>query len=176
MFCYSVVRAEGGHLPDKQSEILFKLEAWGLPVNPLIEVREGVRSCTEFFGRILSRRDSLDYDIDGVVFKVDEIAAQTRLGMLTRTPRWAIAHKFPAEESTTVLEDVEFQVGRTGAITPVARLQPVKLGGVTISNATLHNMDEIARLGLKIGDTVVIQRAGDVIPKVAAVLASLRLR
>ncbi len=174
MFCYSVVRAEGGHLPDKQSEILLKLEAWGLPVNPLIEVREGVRSCTEFFGRILIRRDSLDYDIDGVVFKVDSLTDQRRLGALTRTPRWAIAHKFPPEKGVSVVKNIEFQVGRTGALTPVARLDPVKIGGVTVSNVTLHNMQEITRLDLMIGDSVLIHRAGDVIPKVISVIAEKR--
>ena len=170
MFVYSVGVVSGGEVPANHSEILTRLGEWGLRINPLIVTVKGVAACIEYYEAMMERRPTLDYEIDGVVFKVDAIAAQTRLGMLTRTPRWAIAHKFPAEESTTVLEDVEFQVGRTGAITPVARLQPVKLGGVTISNATLHNMDEIARLGLKIGDTVVIQRAGDVIPKVAAVL------
>ena len=132
MFCYSVVRARGGHLPDKQSEILLKLETWGLPINPLIEVRQGVKNCIEFFGKLLSRREFLDYDIDGVVFKVDSLDFQERLGVLTRTPRWAIAHKFPPEKGVSVVKNVEFQIGRTGALTPVARLEPVKIGGVTV--------------------------------------------
>jgi len=174
MFAYSVGLVEGGELPAAHSEILALLKTWGIRVNPLIETVAGVDACLEYYERMLIERPSLDYEIDGVVFKVDSLDEQARLGMLTRTPRWAIAHKFPAEEGVTILEDVEFQVGRTGAVTPVARLQPVQVGGVTISNATLHNMDEIGRLGLVIGDTVVIQRAGDVIPKVVSVVQDKR--
>ncbi|MCS5583046.1 MAG: NAD-dependent DNA ligase LigA, partial [Pseudomonadales bacterium] len=174
MFAYSVGIVEGGELPETQSGILAALASWGIRVNPLIETVVGVDGCIEYYRRLMALRSSLDYEIDGVVFKVDGIAEQRKLGMLTRTPRWAIAHKFPAEEGITVLEDVEFQVGRTGAVTPVARLKPVQVGGVTISNATLHNMDEVARLDLVIGDTVVIQRAGDVIPKVVSVLRDKR--
>lgn len=174
MFAYSVGLVEGGELPRGHTEILKQLSAWGLRVNPLVETGEGAEACLDYYDRMLEVRDDLDYEIDGVVFKVESIDDQERLGMLTRTPRWAIAHKFPAEEGITRLEDVEFQVGRTGAITPVARLHPIKVGGVTISNATLHNMDEIARLGLVIGDTVVIQRAGDVIPKVVSVVMEER--
>lgn len=174
MFAYSVGIVEGGELPDAHSAILEKLGSWGLRINPLMASVEGVDACIDYYQAMMQRRESLDYEIDGVVFKVDAIADQNKLGMLTRTPRWAIAHKFPAEEGVTVLEDVEFQVGRTGAITPVARLQPVKVGGVTISNATLHNMDEVDRLNLKVGDTVLIQRAGDVIPKVVSVILDKR--
>ncbi len=174
MFAYSVGIVEGGELPETQSGILAALASWGIRVNPLIETVVGVDGCIEYYRKLVALRSSLDYEIDGVVFKVDGIAEQRKLGMLTRTPRWAIAHKFPAEEGITVLEDVEFQVGRTGAVTPVARLKPVQVGGVTISNATLHNMDEVARLDLVIGDTVVIQRAGDVIPKVISVLRDKR--
>jgi len=174
MFAYSVGMVEGHELPETQSGILAALSCWGIRVNPLIEAVVGVDGCIEYYRRLLALRSSLDYEIDGVVFKVDGIADQRKLGMLTRTPRWAIAHKFPAEEGITVLEEVEFQVGRTGAVTPVARLKPVQVGGVTISNATLHNMDEVARLDLVIGDTVVIQRAGDVIPKVVSVLQDKR--
>ena len=174
MFCYSVGLVEDGELPPRHSEILARLGTWGLRVNPLVDVVIGATQCVEYFNSISEQRESLDYEIDGVVFKVDEIDMQQKLGMLTRTPRWAIAHKFPAEEGITRLNDVEFQVGRTGAITPVARLEPVKVGGVTISNATLHNMDEIARLGLVIGDTVVVQRAGDVIPKIVSVVLDKR--
>ena len=174
MFAYSVGIVEGGELPGTQSGILAALASWGIRVNPLIETVVGVDGCIEYYNKLLALRSSLDYEIDGVVFKLDGIAEQRKLGMLTRTPRWAIAHKFPAEEGITVLEDVEFQVGRTGAVTPVARLKPVQVGGVTISNATLHNMDEVARLGLVIGDTIVIQRAGDVIPKVVSVLRDKR--
>ncbi|XOV89592.1 MAG: NAD-dependent DNA ligase LigA [Pseudomonadota bacterium] len=174
MFCYSVGLFEGGTLPDRHSEILSALRGWGLRTNPLTEVVRGIAGCVDFYNRTQAARRNLDYDIDGVVFKVDRLDQQQALGFLTRTPRWAIAHKFPAEEGITQLLDVEFQVGRTGAVTPVARLAPVKVGGVTISNATLHNMDEVRRLGLMIGDTVTIQRAGDVIPKVVAVAESLR--
>ncbi len=174
MFCYSVGLMEGGELPEKHSEILQSLAEWGLRVNPLVERAHGAVQCVEYYKGISGRRESLGYEIDGVVFKVDDIGLQQKLGMLTRTPRWAIAHKFPAEEGITRLNDVDFQVGRTGAITPVARLAPVKVGGVTISNATLHNMDEIARLGLVIGDTVIVQRAGDVIPKIVSVILEKR--
>jgi len=174
MFAYSIGVVASGEMPATHTEILARLGEWGLRINPLVESVTGVEACIDYYDAMMARRAALDYEIDGVVFKVDAIEEQNRLGMLTRTPRWAIAHKFPAEEGTTVLEDVEFQVGRTGAVTPVARLRPVKVGGVTISNATLHNMDEVGRLALKIGDTVVIQRAGDVIPKVAAVLIEHR--
>ncbi len=169
MFCYSVGLVEGGELPERHSEILASLREWGLRTNPLVGVVMGVDECIGFYDAMLEQRPELDYEIDGVVFKVDRINLQRELGMLTRTPRWAIAHKFPAEEGITLLRDVQFQVGRTGAITPVAKLEPVKVAGVTISNATLHNMDEVKRLGLMIGDTVVVQRAGDVIPKVISV-------
>lgn len=174
MFCYSVGLVEGGELPDRHSEILQQLRQWGLRTNPATEAVRGVEACNEFYERTLRERNDLDYEIDGVVIKVDRIEDQQTLGMLTRTPRWAIAHKFPAEQGITRLADVEFQVGRTGSITPVARLEPVKVGGVTISNATLHNMDEIKRLGVRIGDQVLLQRAGDVIPKIVSVLLDKR--
>ncbi len=168
MFAYSVGVVEGAGLPETHAGILNRLRGWGIRTNPLLQTVVGVEACIDYYAGLQAQRATLDYEIDGVVFKVNGMADQAALGMLTRTPRWAIAHKFPAVEGTTVLEDVEFQVGRTGAVTPVARLKPVKVGGVTISNATLHNMDEVARLDLRIGDTVVIQRAGDVIPKVVA--------
>jgi DNA ligase (NAD+) len=174
MFCYSVGLVEDGNLPGSHLEILDSLRSWGLKTNPLSRVVNGIDECISVFDSIRDQRPSLDYEIDGVVFKVDDMALQRELGMLTRTPRWAIAHKFPAEEGITVLNEVEFQVGRTGAITPVARLEPVKVGGVTISNATLHNMDEINRLGLVVGDTVIVQRAGDVIPKIVSVVLKKR--
>ena len=174
MFCYSVGVVEGGALPERHSDILTSLAGWGFRMNPLIEVVKGVDACNRYFTRLQEIRSTLDYEIDGCVFKVDSISEQETLGFLTRTPRWAIAHKFPAEEGVTRLLDVEFQVGRTGAITPVARLEPVKIAGVTISNATLHNMEEVQRLGLVIGDMVKIQRAGDVIPKIVGVLPELR--
>jgi|TARA_Y100000310_G_scaffold337351_1_gene424210 DNA ligase (NAD+) len=170
MFCYAVGLVQGGQLADRHSNILRSLESWGLRINPLIEVVDGIDHCLAYYNKLQKMRDALDYEIDGVVFKVDRMDLQERLGLLTRTPRWAIAYKFPAEEAVTVLEDVEFQVGRSGVITPVARLKPVTVGGVTISNATLHNADEIDRLGVRIGDNVVVKRAGDVIPKVIEVL------
>ena len=174
MFAYSVGVVEGGELPDTHLAILQQLSKWGLRTNPLTAGATGVDAAIEYFAELKSGREGLDYEIDGVVFKVDSMAAQEQLGMLTRTPRWAVAHKFPAAEGVTQVEAIEFQVGRTGAITPVARLKPVQVGGVTISNATLHNMDEIERLGLLIGDTVVIKRAGDVIPKVVSVVEDKR--
>jgi DNA ligase (NAD+) len=170
MFSYSVGLVDGGELPGKHSEILKQLDAWGLRTNPITEAVGGVEACNDYYQRILAGRNDLDYEIDGVVIKVNDIEQQQTLGMLTRTPRWVIAHKFPAEQGTTTLLDVEFQVGRTGSITPVARLDPVRVGGVTISNSTLHNMDEVARLGVRIGDTVLLERAGDVIPKIVSVV------
>ncbi len=174
MCCYSVGYVEGGELPASHHEVLESLKSWGLKINPLTQVVQGIDACLEYHRSILDQRDGLAYDIDGVVFKVDSLALQDVLGFVSRAPRWAIAHKFPAQEEMTILESVDFQVGRTGAVTPVARLQPVFVGGVTVSNATLHNMDEVRRLGLHIGDTVVIRRAGDVIPQVVSVVAERR--
>ena len=156
------------------SSQLKQLGAWGLPLCKEIDTTEGAAGCLAYFQRIGSMRNTLSYDIDGVVFKVNDLVLQQRLGFVSRAPRWAMAQKFPAQEELTQLLDVEFQVGRTGAITPVARLAPVYVGGVTVSNATLHNADEIIRLGVKIGDTVVIRRAGDVIPQVVAVVEEKR--
>ena len=161
-------------LPDSHHERLKQLAEWGIPLCPDIGITEGASGCLAYYEQILSRRDGLPYDIDGVVFKVDDIALQQQLGFVARAPRWAIAQKFPAQEEMTRLLDVEFQVGRTGAITPVARLEPVFVGGVTVSNATLHNQDEVERLGVCIGDTVIILRAGDVIPQVVSVVADKR--
>ena len=153
---------------------LQQLKAWGLPVCPEIRLAKGLDAALAYHQDVLARRGQLPYEIDGVVLKVDDLAQQQTLGFVSRAPRWAVAHKFPAEEALTTLRDVEFQVGRTGAITPVARLAPVFVGGVTVSNATLHNMDEIERKGVRIGDTVVVRRAGDVIPEVARVLVERR--
>lgn len=163
-----------GDLPTRQAQILERLQTWGLPISSWMSVVQSVEGCERYFQRLQQARASLPFDIDGIVFKVNAIAEQDRLGFVSRAPRWAIARKFPAEEVSTRLLGVEFQVGRTGAITPVARLEPVFVGGVTVSNATLHNADEIARLGVREGDTVVIRRAGDVIPQVVSVVESQR--
>ncbi|WP_348655263.1 NAD-dependent DNA ligase LigA [uncultured Spongiibacter sp.] len=173
MCCYGVAVA-GDSWFERHSDALARLADWGFRVNAEMAVVEGVDACVDYYHRLLSRRDSLSYDIDGIVFKVDDVALQQKLGFVSRAPRWAIAHKFPAQEETTVLRDVEFQVGRTGAVTPVAKLEPVFVGGVTVSNATLHNFDEIDRLGVKIGDTVVVRRAGDVIPQIVQVVLARR--
>lgn len=174
MCCYSVGIVEGGSLANSQYEVLQQLHAWGFRINKETVKISTIEACLDYCQRLLALRDQLDFDIDGIVFKVNDFALQQRLGFVARAPRWAVAYKFPAQEELTVVQDVEFQVGRTGAITPVARLQPVLVGGVTVSNATLHNADEIERLGLRIGDTVVIRRAGDVIPQVVSVLAEKR--
>lgn len=174
MCCYSVGRAEGGDLASSQSETLARLAGWGLKINEESRLVNGLDECQAYYQRMLERRDQLDYEIDGIVYKIDSLNLQQRLGFVSRAPRWAIARKFPAQEEITVLEGVDFQVGRTGALTPVARLQPVFVGGVTVSNATLHNMDEIERLDVRLGDSVVIRRAGDVIPQVARVIESKR--
>ncbi len=156
--------------PGTLSGVLIRLEAMGLPVNPDRDCVTGFQACLEYARVLLSKRADLDYEIDGAVLKVDDLALQAELGATARTPRWAMAYKFPAEEASTVLRDVEFQVGRTGTITPVARLEPVFVGGVTVSNATLHNMSEIRRLGVRIGDRVIVRRAGDVIPQIVQVI------
>jgi DNA ligase (NAD+) len=170
MYCYSVGVIEGGKIASKLSEVFNELSSWGLPVNPERALCKGIQACLAYCESLLAKRDALDFEIDGAVIKVDDLLLQQQLGTNARTPRWALAYKFPAEEKSTEVLDVEFQVGRTGTITPVARLQPVFVGGVTISNTTLHNMDEIERLGLRIGDTVIVRRAGDVIPKIVKVI------
>lgn len=174
MCAYSVGVVNGGDVPDHHTEILHALSAWGFRINKEMASVEGIEACCRYFDQLAEKRHTLAYDIDGIVFKVDSIYLQKQLGFVSRAPRWAIAKKFPAQEELTTLLDVEFQVGRTGAITPVARLAPVYVGGVTVSNATLHNADEVARLGVKIGDTVIIRRAGDVIPQVVSVVDERR--
>lgn len=161
-------------LPGSHYQRLQQLAAWGLPVNEEVKTAATVAECEAFYEDILQRREQLRYEIDGIVYKVDAIALQNDLGFVARAPRWAIARKFPAQEQLTKIIGVDFQVGRTGAITPVARLQPVTVGGVTVSNATLHNADEIERLGVRIGDVVSIRRAGDVIPQVVSVMTDQR--
>ncbi|RUO78892.1 DNA ligase [Idiomarina tyrosinivorans] len=161
-------------LADSHYQRLQTLASWGLPICDEVRRVEQAQDCQAYYEDLLERRQQLAYEIDGVVFKVDAIALQQDLGFVARAPRWAIARKFPAQEELTQLRDVEFQVGRTGAITPVAKLDPVAVGGVVVSNATLHNADEIERLGVKIGDTVIIRRAGDVIPQVVSVVEARR--
>ena len=174
-FCYSLGWVEGDDWqPASHSEVIRTFEQWGLRVNPRMDQAPDLPACLAYIEQIRQARASLGYEIDGVVIKVDALDQQQELGAVTRRPRWAIAFKYPSEEAVTVVEGVEFQVGRTGAVTPVARLNPVFVGGVTVSNATLHNMDEVARLDLHVGDTVMIRRAGDVIPQVTAVLSEKR--
>ncbi|MDX1443178.1 MAG: NAD-dependent DNA ligase LigA [Gammaproteobacteria bacterium] len=174
IYCYGIGEISGEPFAERHSEILERLKTWGLRINPEIRTVQGVKGCLDYYGDMQERRARLDYDIDGVVYKVDRLDQQRELGFVSRAPRWAIAHKFPAQEETTVLNDVDFQVGRTGALTPVARLEPVFVGGVTVSNATLHNMDEIERLDVKVGDTVIVRRAGDVIPEIVQVVKKRR--
>ncbi|EHO48319.1 NAD-dependent DNA ligase LigA [Haemophilus sp. oral taxon 851] len=171
---YGIGIAEGVELPSTHYSRLQWLKSIGIPVNPEIRLCNGTNEVLDFYRDIQNKRSSLGYDIDGTVLKINDIALQNELGFISKAPRWAIAYKFPAQEELTVLNDVEFQVGRTGAITPVAKLEPVFVAGVTVSNATLHNGDEIERLNIAIGDTVVIRRAGDVIPQIISVLHERR--
>lgn len=170
---YTLVEADVP-LDDSHHQRLAWLKQLGIAINPEIQICHDLESCEQFYQNLQQKRQKLGYDIDGTVFKVDSIKAQTTMGFVARAPRFAIAYKFPAQEKATILENVEFQVGRTGVITPVARLNPVNVGGVTVTNATLHNEDEINRLDLKIGDTVMVARAGDVIPKITGVVMALR--
>ena len=173
-YCYSTGAVDDGDIPDTQNKVLLQLQQWGLPVCAEVKLVKGIKGCVNYYENIQRQRDELPYDIDGVVYKVNNLELQHRLGFVARAPRWAIAHKFPAQEEVTYITHVDFQVGRTGAITPVARLQPVFVGGVTVSNATLHNMDEIERKDVRIGDKVFIRRAGDVIPEVVRVVPGSR--
>jgi len=176
LFFYGVGAIEGWTVPPRHSAILAALREFGLRTCPEIAVVDGVDGCLDYYGRIGERRNTLAYEIDGVVYKVDRLDWQRDLGFVARAPRWAIAHKFPAQEATTVVNDVQFYVGRTGALTPVAHVAPVFVGGVTVSNITLHNMDDVARKDVRIGDTVIVRRAGDVIPEIVRVIPEKRPR
>ncbi|MCG7586712.1 NAD-dependent DNA ligase LigA [Photobacterium sp. OFAV2-7] len=173
-YAYSVGVVEGAELAPSQYERLVQLKDWGLPMCPEIQQLDSLSKVIAYYQEIGEKRQALPYEIDGVVIKIDDVALQDQLGFVARAPRWAIAYKFPAQEEMTLLNNVEFQVGRTGAITPVAKLEPVFVGGVTVSNATLHNADEVERLGVMVGDTVIIRRAGDVIPQIVSVVESRR--
>lgn len=174
IYCYSIGSVEGGVLPSTHGEQLKKLEQWRFRICPEVQKVQEVDECIEYYNGIQDKRDELSYAVDGVVYKVDKIEYRTILGFIAKAPLWAIAHKFPAEEETSVIEAIEFQVGRTGSLTPVARLSPVFVGGATISNASLHNMDILQRLDVRVGDNVVVRRAGDVIPQVVSVILELR--
>ena len=174
IYCYGTGKVEGDKLPDHQHRILERLRDWGFPVSAEQKVVRGARGCEAYHRDMKRRRDGLPYEIDGVVFKVDSIAGQNELGFVSRAPRWAIAYKFPPKEEMTVLKAIDFQIGRSGALTPVARLDPVHVGGVTVTNATLHNVALVEKMDLRVGDTVVIRRAGDVIPQVMGVVESKR--
>ncbi len=173
-YAYGTGQVEGGELPPTHSATLAQLRAWGFPVSDLCQVVEGSAGLLAYYRDIGERRDGLAFDIDGVVYKLDDRAGQETMGFVSRAPRWAIAHKFPAQEQTTTVEAIEIQIGRTGAATPVARLNPVAVAGVIVSNATLHNADQIQRLDVRVGDTVIVRRAGDVIPEVVSVIAERR--
>lgn len=176
MYGYGVGDVREGWLPSTHTGILARLKHWGLRVSPEVAVVHGVDGCRDYYAGMLARRESLGYAIDGVVFKVNDVAEQQTLGAVSRAPRWAIAYKFPAEEALTRVRAIDVQVGRTGTLTPVARLEPVQVGGVTVTNATLHNQDEVDRKDVRVGDTVVVRRAGDVIPEVARVVKDRRPR
>ncbi len=172
--CYAVGQVEGRELPNRHSDILNQLQRWGFPISKYSQVVMGPQGCLTYYQQILTQRDQLPFEIDGIVYKVNSLVQQEQLGFVSRAPRWAIAHKFPAQEALTQVEGIDVQVGRTGALTPVARLAPVNVGGVTITNATLHNQEEIHRKDIRVGDTVIVRRAGDVIPEVVRVLLEKR--
>jgi DNA ligase (NAD+) len=173
-FAYGIGDVQGWEIPATHSGLMDAIQAMGFPVNADRAVVHGAQELVEYHRRIGAKRDSLPFDIDGVVYKVNSRALQERLGFVSREPRWAVAHKYPAQEQMTVLRDIDVQVGRTGKLTPVAKLEPVFVGGTTVSNATLHNEDEINRKGVRIGDTVIVRRAGDVIPEVVGVVLDKR--
>ncbi|HKE46958.1 MAG TPA: NAD-dependent DNA ligase LigA, partial [Rhodanobacteraceae bacterium] len=173
-YAYAVGVVEGGTLPTTHSKTLAEFRKWGLPVSNLIDAAQGADGCLAFYAKIGKQRDKLPFDIDGVVYKLDNYADQREMGFVGRAPRWAIAHKFPAQEQQTVVEAIEVNIGRTGAATPTARFKPVYVGGVTVTNATLHNADQVARLDVRVGDTVIVRRAGDVIPEVVRVVLENR--
>ena len=175
-FCYGIGLWRGEELPQTQIATLATLQRFGLRTNPLVRQMLGIGQCLDYYHEILDCRQTLNYEIDGVVYKVNDLADQQSLGTISRAPRWAMAYKFPAPEETTIVRDIDVQVGRTGAITPVARLEPVFVGGVTVANATLHNRAEIERLDVRVGDTVTVRRAGDVIPEVVSVVREKRRR
>jgi len=173
-FPWGIGEVSGGSLPDRYSGVVAKLRDWGFRTTDLFRVVDGADGCLAYYADIGARRDKLPFEIDGVVYKLDELAARDRLGYTARAPRWAIAHKFPAQEETTVVEDILASVGRTGVVTPVAVLKPVHVGGVTVTHATLHNQDEVERKDVRLGDTVIVRRAGDVIPEVVGVIPEKR--
>ncbi len=174
IFCYGVGSREGLTPFKTHSAIIQQLKEWGLRICDDTRVVKGAEGCLQYYQTMMAKRQHLPYEIDGIVYKVNVIDLQERLGFVARAPRWAIAHKFPAQEEITTVEAIEFQVGRTGALTPVARLKPVFVGGVTVSNATLHNMDEVQRKDVRVGDTVIVRRAGDVIPEIVSVILAKR--
>jgi DNA ligase (NAD+) len=173
-FAYGVGDVERGKLPETHSQTLVCLYEWGIPIASLVDRAQGFEGLIAYYRRVAEMRDRLPYDIDGVVYKLDDYAGQREMGFVARAPRWALAHKFPAEEQATVVEAIEIQIGRTGAATPVARLTPVRVAGVTVTNATLHNADQVARLDVRVGDSVIVRRAGDVIPEVVRVIPDRR--
>ncbi len=173
-FAYAVGVVEGGELPATHSQTLRQLRDWGFPVSPEVDIAKGFDGLIAYYRRIGAKRDALPYDIDGVVYKLDDYAGQREMGFVSRAPRWAIAHKFPAQEQATTLQAIDIRIGRTGVATPTARLAPVQVAGVTVTNATLHNADQIERLDVRVGDTVIVRRAGDVIPEVVRVIPEQR--
>lgn len=173
IYCYALGEVKGWQ-PESHSDMLKGLQAFGFRVCPAVESVKGVQGCLDYFRKLSEQRDALAYDIDGIVYKVNRFDWQRSLGFIAKAPRWALAHKFPAQEKSTIVEGIDVQVGRTGAITPVARLKPVFVGGVTVSNVTLHNRQELERLDIQVGDTVIVRRAGDVIPQIVAVNHAVR--